>query len=78
MTLRNTKGKEKTFYWYEFTGKKTEFEVGGEHGEFTTDCSECVQVGDLSGQLTVTCIYGGEKLAKKCKVPEDTFASPCP
>jgi hypothetical protein len=78
MTLRNSKGEEKTFSWYEFKGDDTTFEVGGESGKFHTSCSKCIHVGDTSGTLTITCIHAGKKLAKKCKVPEDFFSTPCP
>jgi hypothetical protein len=78
ITLRNSRGDEKTLYWYEFSGPKVSFEVGGETGQFTVSCSECLEVGDESGTLTVTCIQAGERLEKKCKVPEGRFSGPCP
>jgi hypothetical protein len=78
ITLRNSAGQEKRFYWYEFTGHDMIFEVGGETGVFHVSCSKCLSVGDVSGTLTITCIQGGRKLAKKCKVPEDTLSAPCP
>jgi hypothetical protein len=78
LTLQNSVGEEKTFYWFEFDKKATLFEVGGEYGEFRTDCKECVMPGDTSGTLTVTCIQAGRKLARKCNVPDDYFSEPCP
>jgi hypothetical protein len=78
ITLKNKQGEEKTFYWYEFGKHMTVFEVGGESGSFETDCSKCLRVGDVSGDLAITCTYGGGKLAKKCKLPEDYFSTPCP
>jgi hypothetical protein len=78
ITLQNSAGEQKTFYWYEFTGPDMIFEVGGEMGEFHVSCSKCLRVGDVSGTLTITCIQGGTKLEKKCKVPEGTYSAPCP
>jgi alpha-tubulin suppressor-like RCC1 family protein len=78
ITLRNSKGDEKTFYWYEFSGGKTLFDVGGETGVFKVDCSKCLKVGDVSGTLTITCIQAGEKMTKKCKLPEGSLSTPCP
>jgi hypothetical protein len=78
LRLQNSQGEEKTFYWYELDEHVTHFVVGGESGAFDTDCSKCLMVGDLSGTLRITCIYAGKKLAKKCKVPDDYFSTPCP
>jgi hypothetical protein len=78
LTLENSKGEQKSFFWWEFSEHRTVFDVGGERGQFTTDCSECVMVGDISGTLQVVCIEAGARLAKKCKVPENTFKTPCP
>jgi hypothetical protein len=78
ITLQNSAGEQKTFYWYEFTGPDMIFEVGGETGKFHVSCSKCLRVGDVSGTLTITCIQGGPKLEKKCKVPEGTYSAPCP
>jgi hypothetical protein len=78
ITLENANGERKTFYWWEFSKHETLFDVGGETGEFRTDCSGCVMVGDISGTLRVLCIEAGKKLARKCRVPEDTFSTPCP
>lgn len=78
ITVTNAMGVAQTFYWYEFTGRMTTFDVGGETGSFPTSCSQCLSVGDVSGSLTVTCVQGGRKLAKKCKVADDAFAAPCP
>lgn len=78
ITLKNSAGEQKTFYWYEFTGPDMIFDVGGETGKFHVSCSKCLRVGDVSGTLTITCIQGGSKLEKKCKVPGGTFSAPCP
>lgn len=79
LTLRNSRGEEKTFYWYEFSGQKwAVFEVGGEAGWFTVDCSECLEVGDLSGSLTITCIQAGTKMTRKCRLPDGYYSEPCP
>ena len=56
----------------------TLFEVGGEYGEFDTTCSHCLMVGDVSGDLTITCIQGGRRLARRCHVADDYFSDPCP
>jgi hypothetical protein len=78
MTLQNTSGDEKTFYWYEFTGSDTQFEVNGQYGVIHTSCSRCLMVGDVYGDLTIKCIYAGEKLADECGLPRDFFSVPCP
>jgi hypothetical protein len=78
IVLRNSAGMEATFYWYEFTGANTTFEVGGEYGEFHTSCSRCLMVGDMAGTLEITCIYAGKRLARKCGLPDDYFGTPCP
>jgi hypothetical protein len=78
ITLQNSAGEQKTFYWYEFTGADMVFDVGGETGKFHVSCSKCLHVGDISGTLTITCIQAGPKLEKKCKVPEGTYSAPCP
>jgi hypothetical protein len=77
LTLQNSQGEERTFYFYEFADRETLFEVGTESGSFRTDCSKCLSVGDVGGTLRITCIQGGKKLAGKCKVPDDTFSAPC-
>jgi outer membrane protein assembly factor BamB len=78
MTLKNRAGDEKTFYWYELTGANTQFEVNGQYGTIHTSCSRCLMVGDAYGDLTITCIYAGEKLADECGLPREFFAAPCP
>jgi hypothetical protein len=78
VTLRNSRGEVKTFYWWEFGKRKTKFDVGGELGTFPTDCSECLKPNDPSAALTITCIEAGKKLANKCKLPEGYFSKPCP
>jgi len=77
LTLQNSQGEEETFYWYDFTGGKTLFEVGGETGEFWTNCSRCLSVGDRSGSLIIASIEAGTKLAKRCRMSrKNTARSP--
>lgn len=78
MTVKNNlTGVEKDFFWFDMPRNRQPFDVGGELGYFDSRCNHCVLPGATSGNLTVTCVEGGKKLARVCRVPESTLKAKC-
>jgi hypothetical protein len=68
LTLQNIAGEEEIFYWFQFSKKRTLFEVGGEVGSFDTSCSTCLEIGDTSdtGLLAILAIDPGKRMNAVC------------
>jgi hypothetical protein len=77
MTLKNPLDEEMDFYWFDFVSGYRTFEVNGFYGSIQTSCSRCLKVGDVFGDLEITCINAGEKMARRCGLPVETFETAC-